>query len=347
MALIHADNFDIYGLGFENPHLLDGIFSENRHTELRGDPDDFSPGTVLRTYDLSNEHNGLRLILPNSRTIVGAAWRWWIKAVPSIAGDVPCVTWYDPANVAIVSVCINVLGGITIKNGDPTGPINKSTPGPVLSARGWYHIETKIDTANATCEVRVEGVVVLTTAIPNGYIGTQNLKWGVFSAAGPMNEAYYKDLVVWDGTGPYNNDFLGSVLVVSLRPVADVALNWTPSTGTDGFSILDNSPPNDAQYISAPFPPPAAYVADLTNLPPNVTSVKGVVSIVRATKADGGDASLQISMVSGNATANGSNRPITITPTYWRDVFEQDPATNAAWTPGALDAVKQKMNRTA
>lgn len=103
---------------------------------------------------------------------------------------------------------------------------------------------------------------------------------------------------------------------------------------------------NDMSFISAPNPPPAAYECSLSNLPVNVTSVRGLMTMVRAMKSDGGDGSLQVSLISGASTDDGANRPITATMNYWLDISELDPDTAAPWTPLAVDAVTMKINRT-
>ena len=127
----------------------------------------------------------------------------------------------------------------------------------------------------------------------------------------------------------------------------DVALNWTPSTGTAGWSLLDNSPPQDGtDYLSAGDPPPAASLFGLTPLPEDVTSVRAMVLQLRGAKVDGGDGNLQGGMKSGASTALGAKRPITTAFTYYEDVFAIDPATSAPWTPAAADAVQIQINRT-
>jgi len=103
---------------------------------------------------------------------------------------------------------------------------------------------------------------------------------------------------------------------------------------------------NDMSFISANDTPPAAFVCELSNLPPDVTSVRGLQTRVRAAKTDGGDGSLQVSLVSGGVSADGANRPITTSLTYWPDICEIDPNTGALFTPLAVDAVQLKANRT-
>ena len=157
---------------------------------------------------------------------------------------------------------------------------------------------------------------------------------------------YFKDFFIWDSTGARNNNFAGSVNVVNLTPNSDVALTWTLSGGATGFSLVNESPPVDSTFISAAFPAPAADKMGQTNLPADVTSVKTLMTLVRARKTDGGDGQLQVGLISGASTALGANRPITTAPTYYADIQETDPATGVAWLPTAVDASNIQFNRT-
>jgi hypothetical protein len=135
--------------------------------------------------------------------------------------------------------------------------------------------------------------------------------------------------------------------VIDLVPNGDVSFNWTPSSGTTGYNLIDNIPPQDeVEYIAAPFPAPAASLFEITNLPPIATSVKAMIVVNRVRKIDGGDGSVQAGLKSGGTTGLGLNRPITTAYTYYEDVFETDPATGNAWTILAANAAQLYFNRT-
>ncbi len=70
------------------------------------------------------------------------------------------------------------------------------------------------------------------------------------------------------------------------------------------------------------------------------------MTVVRAGKFDGGDGTLQNGLISAATPVNGSDRPITVSQTYWRDIFEEDPATVAPWLPAAVNLVQMQINRT-
>lgn len=354
MSMEHADNFSIYG--GNDALLVNGVYAENYGNALTPDPDGVSPGEVIRIGGGgagASSTAGIRYVLSANNTKVGIMGRIWFASLPVGGAGTPIpLAWRNAGNGSIAVVTVETTGRMSFRLGDYASPVTEETTNPVITATGWYHVEAILDTVADTFELRIEGIPVLTAdtlaiadTISQIFIGTRVTNT---SAVHPF---YWKDMVVYNGDGTENNDFLGTCLVVGSEDTADVALNWTPSTGTTGSAILSNLPPNDAEYITAPNPPPAAYVCEMSDLPPDVTSVKGIMTFVRAAKTDGGDANLQIGVISDPtgvpATGLGANRPITIAQTYWRDWFETDPKTGDPWLPAAVNAVNMQIDRTA
>lgn len=361
MALQHADNYTPYGIG-QQALMLNGVYADVTACSLVADPDpNASAGSIALQTTNSNGITGARFILSGTRTKVGMAQRLWMPAIPSIdlrepfnngaASESPLLQIRDISNNAIVSLGVRANAGLILTDGNPNvpSPIIAETAGPVVSANAWWHIELLCETiglGSISYEVRVEGVTVMsgTGTVTNTNAFAQVL-WGTKNFFGRLY--YWKDAVCYDGTGSHNNSFLGSVTVVSIVPTSDELTGWTPSTGTSHYPLVDNSPPLDGtQYVTAPYPPPTPDQYGLSALPDDVTSVKGIMTFVRARKSDGGDGNLQVSMVSNGDTANGADRPITAAFTYWRDIFETDPDTGSSWLPGAVDAASIKINRT-
>ena len=348
MSIEHCDNFSIYG-GNVNL-LLNGVWASiGQGGQITADPDGVSPGVVWAPY--TGHFYGLRYILSEAQPIVGCALRQWLQnlAFDTSHGPNFC-TWLDAGGNAIVIVKVLPTGGLALV---VTGGATFQTTGPVITANGWWHIECKMNQTAGTFEIRVEGVQVLyetgLTFTSEAYMFEQSFNT-VFAGGNP--NTYYKDLVLWNGAGSQNTDFLGTVLVASLVPTADVSLNWTPTPNTDtGAQILATAPPQDGVvYLDAPNPPPAPYVATFEHLSGDISSVKCLMTFVRAAKVDGGDGSLQVGIISSPAgtpeTVLGANRPITTSPTYWRDVFELDPTTAAEWLPSSVNLAEIQINRT-
>ena len=336
--------------------MLNGIYAA-ASCLLEEDPDPLVAGNVLHLGTVINFDN-LRKVLPAPQATVGMCARLWLAALPGGASN-PCFFRFnDGANVIHVSIAVTSTGVIQAWRGsqiNPAGTLLGSTAGPVLVANSFQHVEAKVfisDTVG-TVEVRVNGVTVLNltnkdTANSADLTVAQVLLTP--SARGDLASQdvsiYFKDWFVWDSTGAHNNNFAGSVSVVNLTPSSDVALTWALSSGATGFSLVNESPPVDAGFISAATPPPAADKMGMTNLPADVTSVRALMTLVRARKTDGGDGSLQVGLISGASTDLGADRPITTAFTYYSDISEEDPATVAPWLPTAVDAANMQFNRT-
>jgi len=268
--------------------------------------------------------------------------------LPSSGGDSPHIfSWRNGSNGEQAFVTVDTTGKIIAYiNGVAVG----DSGGPVLTANAWWHIEAKMVFAGAasTIEVRVEGVTKVTGTGTTSADCAQVAWMNQGSGSGNQFICYWKDIIVWNGLGAYNNNFLGSCTVHSLIPDSDITVNWARNTGASDFGNIDeDGPPNDdTDYIYAIDPPPGVDVMGLSNLPIDVTSVKALMVLHRSRKTDGGDGNVQAALKSGASTALGADRPISAAYTYFRDVIETDPATAAPWTPGAVNAAQLQLNRT-
>jgi len=337
--------------------MLNGIYAEVSTMTIVTDPDGVSTGKVLRTNGPGAGSDYLRYVLPSAVTTFGVAFRMWMPSLPTdtssgLGATTPMVFLRNAANTTIFTMWVTTTGGIVVSSGANTsGAVLAQSTGPALTANGWYHIELKfvVSATVGSVEVRVEGVPVVTgSSLNTGSTSIAQFCIGRYAYGDGSARTYFKDLVVWDSSGSSNTDFLGSVIVYELTTTADTSFptGWT-STDANGYSVLDNNPPADGvHYISADATPPAAAVFALSNLPTDITSVRALITRVRAGKSDGGDGQLKVSLNSGASTADGSNRAITTAQTYWSDVQELDPATGTAWTPVSANAAELKLTRT-
>lgn len=357
MALRHLDfPSGQPGLYDNISYMDDGLYAfVGNGAAINDDPDPGITGNVLLcSAGGANETNVMRFVLPSAQATVGFGCRLYMGQLPQASDITPGLEFRDGNNAQLVSLCVSPTGIIQIRRNGLEGTIIASSSGPVLVANAWQHIEMKtlISDTVGTVEVRVEGIVVINaTGLDTSGSGLTTA--GIFAATDNRQNTsagiawWIKDLAIWDSTGSFNNDFLGSITVYELLTSSDVAFPWSASTGTTGFNLIDETPPNDdTDYIYASDPPPAASKFGLTNLPADVTSVKGLYAVVRSKKTDGGDGFLQVGMISGVSTGLGTDRPITTAYTYWTDVFEVDPATSTSWTPIAVDAAQLQLNRT-
>ena len=66
----------------------------------------------------------------------------------------------------------------------------------------------------------------------------------------------------------------------------------------------------------------------------------------RAIKTDAGNAKIQLSMDSNSALDTGAEHALSMAWTYYFDVFEVDPDTNAPWALAAFNLAGIELERT-
>lgn len=360
MAIQWLDDFTCYGTDTNrNLRLLDGVYAQATRFDLQADPDPNSAGAMVMCGHGGGLGGELRKVLQNSQATVGAAARIWPAALPPSAwyGMIPFAFMDANANIHI-EIAINPSGYIEAYRNDYRDLGNRTLLGtsttPVMTANAWRHLECKvlIHASAGTIEVRAEGFTVLnlTGIRTTSYVGGAAVSVGIVSMIssqdGSAPAMYAKDFMVWDSTGTVNNNFMSTCQVLKLIPNGDTTLGWTPSSGTTGYNLInETTPDDDTNYISAPFPLPGNSQFTLTDLPVNVSTVRGVQLMHRSRKIDGGDGNIQTSVVSGANTGNGADRPITTAYTYMWDIFDLDPS-GTVWSRTLVNALQLKLNRT-
>lgn len=345
MSLVHLDiPSGATGLyGTNTSLMLNGTYAEVdlTWTALEDDPDPGITGNVLR-FNGGIPDPLIRKVLPSNQTKVGMGRRFWVNTLPSADNNsIVVFDWRNASNTIIAAVYIDTTGRLVLSGG---GGADVRSTSPIIVANAWQHIEAVLDTTAGSLSVRVEGfpIVSFTGRTFSGPISQVAVRITI----GASTRQYLKDWFIWDGSGTRNNDWMGPIQVFDMTPDGDISNGWT-STGSNAWSVIDESPPNDADYIQAGSSLPAPAVVTLTNLPSNIVAIRGIISFTRSWKTDGGDATLVMG-VSPNGTNwdNGSDILVSTAPTYWSRVSELSPATGTAWTPVEINALRLRFNRT-
>jgi hypothetical protein len=364
VAIIFADfpSGQIGLYGSTESYMLDGIWAERRESGataeviLVSDPDANigSAGRVLKVDGGSTGSSYARIVSPlGAHATVGVGCRLWQNELPegnSSDGNAQ-IGFRTSGNVLVCYIQAQTDGSIAAYNSSDV--LLGTSALPVLTAGGYHHIETKVlrDAAAGTIEVRVNGVVALdldTLALGASNIGIVTLGCDVRNSGSTVPGNHYKDFVYWDGSGSAGNDFQGSVAVRDLYTDADIDIgDWTASTGSTIWDLVDETTPDDADYGQAADPAPDPVKMSLTDLPDDVTSVKALIPITRAIKTDGGDCSLQVGLTPNDVDwDDGADNPLTTAYTYRWDVSHTSPDTAAAWTPTEVNAAYVRLDRT-
>lgn len=343
--LLWMESFDIYGAA-GTAKMLDGFYAESSAA---------GPNvTQVRTGTYSYKYNGggnaiMRRIFGADKSTVGFGFAIYLNTLP-VSSTIVCLGEFrNNANTAVCGLWLTSTGQLQIRTGNSTGAI-QGTSAPVIVATAWQHIEIKTTFHSSTgaVEIRVNGQTVLNLSNKNTDTpaGGNAAQVAIYTQSSACPDFYIDDMYAWDTSGDYNNDFIGDKKVYTLWPSADTSVaDWVPDSGGVGYSRINEATPNDSSYITAAA---ASDVSDFAvdNLPSNIAAIVAVQTCTRMLKTDAGSSQVQVSLVSNGANVDGTDRTITTNATYYKDVFEEDPDTNSAWTKSAVDAMLLRATRT-
>lgn len=158
------------------------------------------------------------------------------------------------------------------------------------------------------------------------------------------NDIVVDDIYILDSTGSYNTDFLGDSVVEGHIPDGDGATtDWTPSTGTDHYVLIDDpatAAPVDSDYVSS------STVTDVDLFTfPAISFITGTIFgtqlNIDARLDAAGTRDIRGKVRSGGTTYDGGVHTVNGTSfATFVEIFEEDPDTSAAWTISGLDAAE-------
>lgn len=376
--LLWADGFEHYGTDTTN--MLDGLYADlPANTSTLSSAQAATGSMSWYTGDGTTDNTstrGLRKALSSSTLKIGVGQHLYFPSLPNSASTAgaACILALTPTSavsVAHLTFVVGVNGEIHCYRGSAMEGATSITGGtllfstdPILTAAAWHHVEIQASIHNTLGWVRiaVNGVhrhaaTGLDTAYNSEEIGSVMWTRTFFGQHNTTTRFYLDNVYVYDfdgdsavytdwcptvdGSGIATN-YMGEWQCVYLPPNADTAEDdWAPSTGTDAYAMVDETTPNDADYISSTTAADLSELA-LTDLPEDITVVRGLMVLGRMSKSDTGPALVKFGMKSVSPTTDAAERPITVEPTYWWDFINVDPNTNAA--TGTLTFTGQPAN---
>lgn len=240
---------------------------------------------------------------------------------------------------ALVSLTRNAAGYLEIRSG--SGGTLLATGITPITTDKWYLVELhyKLADSGGIAELRLDGNLECTfngDTKPGNETTFDNLHW-VSWASGPV--CYYDDVVVNDVSGSVNNSYPGGVKLALLKPTADGATKeWTPSSGSDHYALVDEVPPSGTDYLRAT----ASDLIDLfglEDLPPEAQSVKAVALDFHGFKGSTVAPSriAQIARV-GEVDYVQADQDLPLAEGLVRKILDQNPA-GGNWTVAAVNAL--------
>lgn len=193
----------------------------------------------------------------------------------------------------------------------------------------WYYFEIVLDKTAGTVQLWINNGKDIEVAMPSTaqFLSAYETTW----ASGPTDSKYVDD-VVWldNAAGAYTNR-IGPIAIQTRLPTSDVDKEWTPSTGTDHYPLVDNEPPKDGEYIQANTSGATDTFLSNDGLPANAQVLAvGITVLNRKSDID----ARQLGMVigrKGQAQKEVVDMNLSTSPKYSYAVFETAPS-GAAWT---------------
>ena len=341
MAIRKIDSFDLYATA----NLTEGPFTSKME----------ATGTATINAG-SGRRSTKSLRIANNKAFINRctvrktfdAQATWIVGFAFKPGNVGQVT-HDILSLRDVGtlqcdLVLNTNGKLAVtRNGTTLG-----TSTIALTSGVYNYIELKVTIHNTTGVVtlRVNGVTEITlTAQDTQNTGnaTADEVWFGFDRLQTDGAIAfsddYDDLYVLDGTGgaPYN-DFLGDSRVDALYPVSDQLAQWVPSTGTDHWALVDESPPNTSDYVTE------STVGDIdrfgfTDLPVLTSPVVRAVQVAMyAQNPEGGARNIAATALSNAVALDGATQALSLSFRYLYEIYTKNPDGTVDWTPTTVDA---------
>ena len=339
MTLLFCDGFD---------HYATADLSK-KYTTVTGSPTISAAAGRRSTGGLTsgNTQNVTKTVTATASFVIGAAVIF--SALPG--ASVAIISLLD-AGTLQCDLRVNVDGTLSVtRNGTV---LTNGTSTHVL-VTGSY-IEFKVTIADSiaadSCKVRVNGVDIITVATGQDTKNTANatanqVKLGQ-AAAGGFGSLVFDDFYICDQSGSTNNNFLGDVRIDTIFPNADGNyLQFTPSTGTDHYALVDETTPNTTDYNDG------STVGDrdsyaLQNLTALTSqTVYGVQVNMAILKDDAGAKSASTMVRSSGTNGDGASAALGTSQTYVSQVYETDPNGSIAWTETTVNAMEAGCKVTA
>lgn len=331
MALIMFDSFD------------DGTASDGRGKWTMSGPVTTATartGTLTPLHTAST-HQYHTTSLTHATFVVGVAVLFETSPIAAGGG---ISLWGDTGATQHITVTFGPSGEIYVRRGNAGGTILLQSDPGLISTNIWYYIELKATLSDTvgTAEVKVNGASVIAgTGLDTKNAGTATVFDTVrLTGCNNNSDTRYDDFYLLNGDGTSPNDYLGDSKVELLLPTSDgTTTDWSLSTGTTHWELVDETPPNTTDYVFSNVDGEIDLV-NIADLSTATATVHGVQWGIYAAKSDAGARSVRRVLRTGAANYTGSDRALGTGYINYRELFVTDPATAAAWTASNVNALQ-------
>lgn len=267
-------------------------------------------------------------------------------------------TRYDPL-IAFVNRSVNYGIGVGVYNGNleafgwtstsalvPSWTAASVVGSTALSADTWHHVEICCDVKDSggTFKVWLDGTLAINFSGDTRYAAESsanavNYLYFGFGYAG-TGSWYIDDIICWNEAGDTFNTAgpLGEHRIWTLSPEGDNSCQFTPSTGSNRYAVVDDATLDTSDYNSSSVDGVIDRFSfgDLS-VSPNTIHAINVKAIAKKTGTGGAQMRALVRQndtdhVGASVTLTTSFAPVNV-------VFGNNPETSAAWTATSVNAL--------
>lgn len=222
------------------------------------------------------------------------------------------------------------------------GGANQDSAAGVLLADTWMSIQVKLIISATVGQViiKVNGVTIFN--LTNQNTGTSDINKILLGGAGNYQGWSYDNLWILNATGSHSNDFpLGVMRVAAMVPTSDATPNqFTPSTGTDHFALVDDAQSDDdTSYVYSETPGHVERFG-ISAAPGTIAEVHGAMVWATMRKDDIDAKFARVQATSGSTTVESGDIDVPLTYSEYGLLVPQDPDTNAQFDEAGINALK-------
>lgn len=234
---------------------------------------------------------------------------------------------------------LSVLRGATVLGATPAGSV-------VTGSYTYIEVRAVIHPTAGAVEIRLNGSATAALSLSNiNTRATSNSSAdSIRFVAGGVNfgtSCRFDDIYIIDASGA-PNAFLGDTRIDAYRPNAagsSTAFATRVGAASNFQAVNQTNPDGDTSYVEdATVGDRDLYsMADMTH---SAAQVHAVQVVATALKSDAGARSLALPVKSGETVSAGPGQALSTAYVMYRRVLETDPATGAAWTRDAVNALE-------
>lgn len=363
MTMLWCEGFETFGLGVTNAEIEDVYDFNVNHvttaTIVTGRPLDGYADERAIEFDgtITTEDESDIMSLPLGGISSGSTWI--VALALKVSGTAGFATgrgrliyFADSEGDVLAGLCLNANGsGLSVRRGG-SGGTELDTHAVTLNLNDWYYIEFKITFHGSTGSFEVKlgvGGAEPSTVMSDTNVNTTatggtrpyELRLGGRTTGALGTQYTYDDWVVMDDAGSVNNDFLGDVQIIKIRPnaVGDQT-DLDTSSAVDNYTLVnEDTEDGDTSYVETN----TVNAFDLYHYE-NILLAGDIFAAVPKPvlkKDPSGTRSFRTLCKSNGTTENGAEQfPSSGSYVRRQHVYEQDPDGPMTWTVAAINAAQ-------